>query len=395
MLLNSLAPAPCVTDSAAGAAFSILSGAWQRWIFYCLIAPMSQLQTPFQIGSVTLPNRVVLAPLTRMRAFDGRAPGDLQVTYYRQRAGAGLILTEATSVSPMGVGYPNTPGIWSAEQVAGWKRVNEAVHAEGGHIALQLWHVGRISDPELLGGQLPVAPSAIAAEGDVNVLRPKRPYAVPRALETEEVAAVVQDFVQAARNAKEAGFDFIEVHAANGYLFDQFLHDGSNQRTDQYGGSIENRARFLMETLDGLLQVWPAERIGVHLNPMSNTHSMSDSNPVALFTYVAEQIAARKLGFIFSREELKDGVLPIGQHMRKVYQGAFIANDGFTAEQAEAVIASGAADAVAFGRVFIANPDLPERFARGAELNALNPSTIYSADATGYTDYPVLESSAA
>ena len=355
---------------------------------------MSQLQTPFKIGSVTLPNRVVMAPLTRMRAFEGRAPGDLQVTYYRQRASAGLILTEATSVTPMGVGYPNTPGIWSAEQIAGWKRVNDAVHAEGGHTCLQLWHVGRISDPELLEGQLPVAPSAIAAEGEVNVLRPKRPYCVPRALETQEVAGIVQDFVQAARNAKEAGFDFIEVHAANGYLFDQFLHEGSNQRTDQYGGSIENRARFLMETLDALLQVWPAERIGVHLNPMSNTHSMSDSNPVALFTYVAEQIEARKLGFIFSREELKDGVLPIGQHMRKVYKGTFIANDGFTAEQAEAVIANGAADAVAFGRVFIANPDLPERFARGAALNPLDANTIYSPDATGYADYPALSSAA-
>ena len=351
---------------------------------------MPQLQTPFQIGSVTLSNRVVMAPLTRMRAFEGRAPGDLQVEHYRQRAGAGLILTEATSVTPMGVGYPNTPGIWSAEQVAGWKRVTDAVHAEGGKIAVQLWHVGRISDPEFHGGALPVAPSAIAAEGDVNVLRPKRAFPVPRALETAEIAGIVQDFVQAARNAKEAGFDFIEVHAANGYLFDQFLHEGSNQRTDQYGGSIENRARFLMETLDALVQVWPAERIGVHLNPMSNTHSMSDSNPQALFTYVAEQIAARKLGFIFSREELKDGVLPIGQHMRKVYTGTYIANDGFTGEQAEAVIASGAADAVAFGRIFIANPDLPVRLAQGAALNDVNYSTIYSPDATGYNDYPSL-----
>ena len=328
---------------------------------------MPQLHTPFQIGSVTLSNRIVLAPLTRMRAFENRAPGNLQVEYYRQRASAGLILTEATSVTPMGVGYPNTPGIWSAEQVAGWKRVTQAVHEEGGQIALQLWHVGRISDPELLDGQLPVAPSAIAAEGDVSVLRPKRPYTVPRALETEEISGIVQDFVQAARNAKEAGFDFIEVHAANGYLFDQFLHDGSNQRTDQYGGSIENRARFLMETIDALLEVWPAERIGVHLNLMSNAHSMNDSNPVALFTYVAEQIQTRKLGFIFSREELKDGVLPIGQHLRKVYQGTIIANDGFTAETAEHVLASGAADAVAFGRIYIANPDLPERFAAGAD----------------------------
>lgn len=352
---------------------------------------MTQLQTPFHIGSVALSNRVVMAPLTRMRAFEGRVPGDMQVEYYRQRAGAGLILTEATSVTPMGVGYPNTPGIWSAEQVAGWKRVVDAVHAEGGHIALQLWHVGRISDPELLDGQLPVAPSAIAAEGDVNVLRPKRAYAVPRALETAEIAGIVQDFVQAARNARAAGFDFIEVHAANGYLFDQFLHDGSNQRTDQYGGSIENRARFLLETLDALAQEWPAERIGVHLNPMSNTHSMHDSNPVALFTYVAEQMAARKLGFLFSREELKDGVLPIGQHLRKAFPGTYIANDGFSQQDAEAVLSSGAADAVAFGRVYIANPDLAERFACGAGLNALNASTIYSADETGYTDYPALQ----
>lgn len=351
---------------------------------------MPQLQTPFQIGSITLPHRVLMAPLTRMRAFDGRAPGDLQVEYYRQRASAGLILTEATSVTPMGVGYPNTPGLWSAPQVAGWKRVTDAVHSAGGLIAVQLWHVGRISDPELLDGQQPVAPSAIAAEGEVNVLRPKRPFPVPRALETEEISEIVQDFVQAARYAQAAGFDFIEVHAANGYLFDQFLHDGSNQRTDQYGGSIENRARFLMETLDALLQVWPAERIGVHLNPMSNTHSMSDSNPVALFTYVAEQIDARKLGFIFSRESLQDGVLPIGQHMRKVYQGTFIANDGFGAQEAQAVVASGAADAVAFGRPYIANPDLPERIFQGAAWNAVNYDTVYSPDGTGYTDYPTL-----
>lgn len=356
---------------------------------------MTQLQKPFKIGSVTLPNRVVMAPLTRMRAFQGRAPGDLQVTHYRQRAGAGLILTEATSVSPQGVGYPNTPGIWSDEQVAGWKRVTEAVHAAGGHIAVQLWHVGRISDPELLDGQLPVAPSAIAPEGQVAVLRPKRDYTVPRALETAEIAGIVQDFVQAARNAKAAGFDFIEVHAANGYLFDQFLHDGSNQRTDQYGGSIENRARFLLEVLDALAQEWPAERIGVHLNPMSNTHSMRDSDPVALFSYVAQQIEARKLGFIFSREELKDGVLPIGQHLRKIYSGTYIANDGMSQQDAEALLASGAADAVAFGRVFIANPDLPARFAQGAPLNPLNASTIYSADATGYNDYPALDAETA
>ena len=351
---------------------------------------MSALQSEFRIGTITLPHRVLMAPLTRMRAFEERAPGALQATHYVQRASAGLIFTEATSVTPMGVGYPNTPGIWSQAQIAGWKQVTDAVHAAGGHMAVQLWHVGRISDPELLGGQQPVAPSAIAAEGDVSVLRPKRPYAVPRALETAEVQAIVQDFAQAARNAQSAGFDFVEIHAANGYLFDQFLHDGSNQRTDQYGGSIENRARFLLEAVDALLQIWPAERVGVHLNPMSNTHSMQDSNGLALFSYVAEQLNARQIGFIFSREALKDGVLPIGQHLRKIFQGTYIANDGFTAAQAEALVASGGADAVAFGRAFIANPDLPQRIFQGADWNALNASTIYSPDASGYNDYPTL-----
>ena len=352
---------------------------------------MTSLFTPLQIGDVTLPNRIIMAPLTRMRAFHGRAPSELQVTHYSQRASAGLILTEATSVTPMGVGYPNTPGIWSEQQVAGWKAVVDAVHAQGGRIALQLWHVGRISDPELLDGELPVAPSAIAAQGNVSVLRPKRPFCVPRALQTQEIAGIVQDFVQAARNAKAAGFDLIEVHAANGYLFDQFLQDSTNQRTDQYGGSIANRARFLLETVDALTEVWPAQRIGVHLNPMSNSHDMGDSDPVALFTYVAEQLQARGLAFIFNREELRDGVLPVGQHMRKVFRGAFIANDGFSQAQAERLLAEGDADAVAFGRIFMANPDLPARFAQGAALNELNASTIYTADATGYNDYPALQ----
>ena len=351
---------------------------------------MPELFKPFRIGPVTLPNRIVMAPLTRMRAFDGRAPSALQVTHYSQRASAGLILTEATSVSPMGVGYPNTPGIWTDAQVAGWTDVVNAVHAKGGHICMQLWHVGRISDPELLGGDLPVAPSAIAPAGEVKVLRPKRNYAVPRPLETGEIASVVQDFAQATRNAKTAGFDLVEVHAANGYLFDQFMHDGSNQRTDQYGGTIENRARLLMEVLDAMIEVWPAERIGVHLNLMSSSHDMQDSDPLALFTHVVQQLEARKIGFIFAREALVDGVLPIGQHVRKIYSSAYIANEGFTQESAEMVLAKNWADAVSFGRAYMANPDLPERFASGAALNALAQETIYSKDATGYNDYPVM-----
>ena len=355
----------------------------------------SLLAQPFRIGSVTLPNRVVMAPLTRMRAFDARAVGELQITHYAQRASAGLILTEATSVSPMGVGYPNTPGIWSEAQIAGWRRVVDAVHAKGGRICLQLWHVGRISDPELLDGRQPVAASAIAPEGEVKVLRPKRPYSVPRALETAEVAGVVRDFAQAARNAKAAGFDFVELHAANGYLFDQFLHDGSNQRTDQYGGSIENRARLHFEVLDAIAESWSAERIGVHLNLMSSSHDVRDSNPLALFSHVAREIEARKLGFIFSREALVNGVLPIGQHVRQIYSGCLIANEGFERDTAEQVLQAGAADAVAFGRAYMANPDLPERLAAGAPLNVLNQQLVYSPDATGYNDYPTLQTSAA
>ena len=359
---------------------------------------MSLLLQPLQLGPVTLPNRIVMAPLTRMRNFVGRAPSDLQATHYAQRASAGLILTEATSVSPMAVGYPDTPGIWTGEQVAAWKRVVDAVHAKGGRICMQLWHVGRISDPEMLEGALPVAPSAIAPSGDVKVLRPKRPYAVPRPLETAEVASVVQDFARGAANAKAAGFDFVEVHAANGYLFDQFLHDGSNQRTDQYGGPIENRARLLMEVLDAMAQVWPVERIGVHLNLMSSSHDMRDSDPLALFSYVAQQLQNRRIGFLFAREALvkaegqswDQAVLPIGQHVRQIYTGGYIANEGFTQETGEMVLAKGWADAVSYGRAYMANPDLPERFAKGAPLNELNPATVYTADATGYNDYPVM-----
>lgn len=356
-------------------------------------AHSSPLAQPFRIGSVTLPNRVVMAPLTRMRAFDARAVGELQLTHYTQRASAGLILVEATSVSPMGVGYPNTPGIWTEAQTAGWKRVVDAVHAQGGHICMQLWHVGRVSDPDVLDGRQPVAPSALAPAGNVSVLRPVRPYSVPRALETHELAGVVRDFAQAARNAKAAGFDFVELHAANGYLFDQFLRDGSNQRTDAYGGSIENRARLHFEVLDAIAESWPAERIGVHLNLMSSSHDVRDSDPVALFSHVAREIEARKLGFIFAREALVDGVLPIGQHVRKIFGGCLIANEGFTRESAEQVLREGAADAVAFGRAFMANPDLPERLFTSAPLNALNKALVHGVDGTGYNDYPRLQNS--
>ncbi|MFA9438421.1 alkene reductase [Uliginosibacterium sp. sgz301328] len=350
---------------------------------------MTTLFDPVRIGALELPNRIVMAPLTRMRALDGRVPGPLTVEYYAQRASAGLILTEATAVTPQGVGYPNTPGLWSEEQVEGWSTVTAAVHAAGGRIVTQLWHVGRISDPMYLGGELPVAPSAIAPEGHVATVRPYKSYEVPRALETEEIPAIVEDFRKAAVNARRAGFDAVELHAANGYLFDQFLHDGSNKRTDRYGGSIENRARFLLEAVDALLTVWPADLIGVHLNLMSNAHSMHDSNPEALFAYVAEQLNARGIAFIFVREAL-DGAKRLLPTVRARFKGAIIANDGLTRESAEKVLASGEAEAVAFGKAYIANPDLVERFRANAALNSLVSETIYAEGATGYTDYPAL-----
>lgn len=352
---------------------------------------MPTLYDPVKIGALELPNRIVMAPLTRMRAFEERAPGPLNLEHYVQRASAGLILTEATSVTPHGVGYPNTPGLWSELQVQRWTQIVAAVHKAGGRIVTQLWHVGRISDPAYLDGKLPVAPSAIAPSGNVSVLRPQKAYEVPRALETEEIPVIVADFRKAAENAKRAGFDGVELHAANGYLFDQFLHDGSNKRTDRYGGSIENRARFLLEAVDALLEVWPADRIGIHLNLMSSSHSVQDSNPAALFGYVAEQLNARKLAFIFARESLEGDTPRLAPLVRQKFKGALIANEGLTRESAERIVANGEVDAASFGRLYIANPDLVERFRNKAPLNEVNTKTIYSSDATGYNDYPTLE----
>lgn len=274
---------------------------------------MAELFEPVKIGAIELANRIVMAPLTRMRADDQRVPGALAQEYYAQRASAGLIVTEATSVSPQGVGYPNTPGIWSPEQTEGWTKVTAAVHRVGGKIVCQLWHVGRISDPVYLDGELPVAPSAIAPEGFVSVIRPQKNYVTPRALATDEIAGIVEDYRRAAENAKRSGFDGVELHAANGYLFDQFLHDGSNKRTDRYGGSIANRARFLLEAVDALLTVWPADRLGVHLNLMSDTHSMRDSDPKAMFSYVAQELNARGLAFI---SHAKRWISPTGWRRR-------------------------------------------------------------------------------
>lgn len=349
---------------------------------------MVNLFEPVQFGSLSLSNRIVMSPLTRTRAGEGRVPTDLVRLYYCQRADAGLIFTEATSITAQGVGYPDTAGIWTKAQIEGWKRVIDAVHKRGGKIVLQMWHVGRISDPELLNGEIPVAPSAIACEGQVALLRPKRDYVVPRALQVSEIAAIVEDYAQAARNAKEAGFDGVEVHAANGYLIDQFLHDGSNQRTDEYGGSVQNRARFLMEVVDACCSVFPSGRVGVHLSPGVGIHSMRDSDPASLFYYVAEELGKRNLAFMFVREP--EGPNSLVPQMKKLFGGPVILNGDFTLETAQKAIDRGDGDAVAFGRLFISNPDLVARLRDNQPFNEPDPSTYYGHGAKGYTDYPAL-----
>ncbi len=353
---------------------------------------MSTLFDSIQLGDIKLPNRVIMAPLTRCRASAGRIPNALMATYYAQRASAGLILSEATSVSGDGVGYPDTPGIWSDAQINGWKEVTGAVHAKGGCIFLQLWHVGRVSHPSYLDGRLPVAPSALAPEGHVSLLRPETPYVVPRALDSREIPAIIEAFRTGAENARQAGFDGVEVHGANGYLLDQFLQDSTNRRTDAYGGSIANRARLLLEVTDAVISVWGSGRVGMHLAPRGDAHSMGDSDRLATFGYVAEELGKRRLAFLFTRE--KAGEDRVSPELKKRFGGALIANEGFTLETAQREIHAGRADAVAFGKDFIANPDLPERLKRNAPLNAWHAATFYGygmADqSVGYTDYPGL-----
>jgi len=329
-----------------------------------------------------------MAPLTRARAGASRVPNALMAEYYRQRASAGLILSEATSVCPMGVGYADTPGIWSEEQVEGWKQVTAAVHEAGGRILLQLWHVGRISDPLFLNGQLPVAPSAIAPAGHVSLVRPVKPYVTPRALRLEEIPGIIEAYRRGAENAQRAGFDGVEIHGANGYLLDQFLQDKTNRRTDQYGGSLENRARLMLEVADAAISVWGSERVGMHLAPRGDSHDMGDSDPLKTFTYVARELGKRKLAFLCVREAL--GPDRIGPQLKAAFGGPYVANEGFTFETASQLLAAGEADAVAFGVPFIANPDLPERFRRRAPLNEPDPTTFYAPGPKGYTDYPTL-----
>lgn len=362
--------------------------------------PHPDLFTPIRLGALSLPNRMVMAPMTRSRAGAGNVPTALNALYYVQRASAGLILSEGTQVSPQGVGYPNTPGIHTDAQVAGWRAVTDAVHEAGGRIMAQLWHVGRISHPSIQpGGAAPVAPSAIAAQGTVYTAEGMQPLPTPRALDLDEIPGVIAQFAEGARRARDAGFDGVEIHAANGYLLDQFLRDGTNQRTDRYGGSIANRARLLLEVTEAVIAAWSADRVGVRLAPYGTFNDIRDSDPAALFNHVAEALAPFGLAFLHVIEGVPDhgmaappaGAEPLAARLRAAFKGPLMLNGGYDRASADAALAAGTADLVSFGVPFIANPDLPARFKAGAPLNTPDTATFYGGDAKGYTDYPALE----
>jgi 2,4-dienoyl-CoA reductase-like NADH-dependent reductase (Old Yellow Enzyme family) len=352
---------------------------------------MPSLLDPIKIGEITLPNRVIMSPLTRLRGTPDHIPTQIMIEYYTQRAAAGLIISEGIPVVPRGVGYANVPGIWSPQQTEAWMLVTESVHRAGGRIFAQLWHVGRISDPRFLEGKMPVAPSAIAPAGHVSLVRPITGYVTPRALNKSEIPGIVEGFRNGAENAKIAGFDGVEIHGANGYLIDQFLQDGSNHRTDEYGGTIENRARLMLEVADAVISVWGAKRVGMHLAPRGDSHDMHDSNPSSTFGYVAHELGKRELAFLCAREYF--GPDRLGPQLKKQFGGVYITNEKYTQSLAEQVIQDGEADAVAFGQLFIANPDLAVRFANNAPLNTPDPATYFTPGPHGYTDYPALGAS--
>jgi 2,4-dienoyl-CoA reductase-like NADH-dependent reductase (Old Yellow Enzyme family) len=349
---------------------------------------MPSLLDPIRIGDLDLPNRVFMSPLTRLRGTEDHVPTPVMAEYYAQRAGAGLIISEGVPVDPMGVGYAQVPGIWNQDQVEAWKPITKAVHDAGGRIFMQIWHVGRISHPIFLLGKLPVAPSAIKPKGNVSLVRPVTEFVTPRALTTEEVRGIVEQFRRGAQNAQAAGFDGVELHGANGYLLDQFLQDGTNLRTDEYGGSVENRARLMLECADAAASVFGPGRVGMHLAPHSPSHDIHDSDPPTTFTYVIRELGRRGLGFICARDPL--GPNHLGKALKDAFGGVVVTNEGYTRETAEQVLERGEADAVAFGKLFIANPDLPLRFAENAVLNAPVPETFYSHGEVGYVDYPPL-----
>jgi N-ethylmaleimide reductase len=352
--------------------------------------PFKPLFLPYQLGNIQLNNRLVMAPMTRSRAIDHNVPNPIATTYYAQRASAGLIITEATQVSPQGVGYIRTPGIHSAEQVAGWRRITEAVHRAGGKIFLQLWHVGRISHPDFHGGELPVAPSAIAAQGQVFTAKGPQQMVTPRALTLAELPGIVEQFRRGAENAKAAGFDGVELHGANGYLLDQFLRNGTNKRTDAYGGTIENRARLPLEVTKAVVDVWGADRVGYRISPNGAFNSMSDANPVETFSYIAEQL--NKLGIVYLHvvDPVAGGAKRMSPLLRRNFHHTYIVNGGFDLDSANAAIHGGEADLVAFGTPFLANPDLPQRYRTSASLNVPDQATFYAGEDKGFTDYPSL-----
>ncbi|HEY2527389.1 MAG TPA: alkene reductase [Xanthobacteraceae bacterium] len=353
--------------------------------------------SPFTLGPLQLRNRVVMAPMTRNRAGPGNVPVPLNATYYAQRATAGLIVTEATQISPQGLGYPGTPGIHSAAQIAGWKLVTDAVHRAGGRIFLQLWHVGRISHPSLQpDGALPVAPSAIAPAGQAWTLDGLKPYVTPRALETSEIASLVENYRRGAANARHAGFDGVELHGANGYLVDQFLRDKTNRRVDRYGGSALNRARFLLEVTEALVAEWGAERVGVRLSPTTPFNDMADSNPAKTFSIAVQELNRFGLSYLHIVEPAAGDPIPTGEvpdirFFRRRWRAALMANKGYDLARANTVLADGSADLVSFAILFLANPDLPERFRRGAALNPPDRKTFYGGAEQGYTDYPPIQ----
>jgi len=353
------------------------------------------LFSPFRVGPLTLPNRFVMAPMTRGRAGADAVPTEAMARYYGLRADAGLLITEATAISPGGGGWLGAPGVYSEAQVGAWRKVTEAVHRKDGRIFLQLWHMGRVSHPDFLGGGLPVGPSAIAAKGDANTPRGKRSYVTPHPLTVAEIRAIVDDYATAAKNARAAGFDGVELHAANGYLIDQFLRDGANRRTDDYGGSPTKRARFLLEVTQAVAAAWSADRVGVRLSPTGNFNDMQDSDPSATFHHATRELDRLGLAYLHVTEPLPGHMMhvplpPVAPAMRQAFHGPFVLNGGYDAAKADAAIAAGDADLIAFGVPFLANPDLVARFRTGAELNAPDFATLYTPGEKGYLDYPVL-----
>jgi len=353
------------------------------------------LFSPIKIGNYLLRNRIFMAPMTRCRSIHENVPNEMMTHYYLQRASAGLIITEGTQISTRGIGYPNTPGIHTSDQVEGWKHVTDAVHKQGGRIFLQLWHVGRISHPAFHNGELPFAPSAIKPAGSIYTPEGMKEFVAPHPLSIDEIKTVVEQYVQGAKNAIKAGFDGVEIHGANGYLIDQFLRDGTNQREDMYGGSIENRGRFLFEIVEGICSAVGSDKTGVRLSPSGTFNDMKDSDPGKHFSYICDKLNGYGLAYLHIIDAL-EGDIRHGANvvdlslLREAYKGVLIANGGYTKERGNKAIQSGLADAVAFGALFLANPDLPARFEANAQLNVPDNSTFYTQDENGYTDYPTM-----